>query len=100
MEVQRGLQLKKYGNQLLEVLGGRAIHPINVCVGGFHHLPRREELIALIPHFEWGVEAAEAAVRWVATFSFPDFTQPYEFVSLSHPMSTHSMKEKLFQVSG
>src|SRR4029078_6687309 len=48
-EVQRGLQLKKYGNQLLEVLGGRAIHPINVRVGGFYRLPRCEELAALIP---------------------------------------------------
>src|SRR5258707_14234623 len=30
-EVNRGLRLKKHGNQLLEVLGGRAIHPINVA---------------------------------------------------------------------
>ncbi|MEY2727695.1 MAG: NAD-reducing hydrogenase HoxS subunit beta, partial [Planctomycetota bacterium] len=27
-EVTRGLTLKKFGNQLLEVLGGRAIHPV------------------------------------------------------------------------
>ncbi len=84
-EIQRGLQLKKFGNRLLDTLGGRAIHPINVAVGGFYRLPRREELAELIPHFEWGLEAAIAATRWVASFSFPDFTQPYEFVSLSHP---------------
>ena len=84
-EMQRGLQLKKFGNRLLEVLGGRAIHPINVTVGGFHRFPARDEMAALIPHFEWGVEAAEAATRWVATFPFPDFTQPYEFVALTHP---------------
>lgn len=84
-EIQRGLQLKKFGNRLLEALGGRAIHPINVAVGGFHRLPRREELAALIPDFEWGLDAAVAATRWVAAFPFPEFTQPYEFVSLSHP---------------
>jgi coenzyme F420-reducing hydrogenase alpha subunit len=84
-EVQRGLQLKKHGNRLLEALGGRAIHPINVCVGGFHRLPRREELAALIPDLEGGLDAAIAATRWVATFPFPDFAQPYEYVSLSHP---------------
>src|SRR6516165_3910576 len=33
IEVQRGLRLKKHGNQLLEALGGRAIHPVNVAVG-------------------------------------------------------------------
>lgn len=84
-EVQRGLQLKKFGNRLLEALGGRAIHPINVAVGGFYRFPRRDEFTDLIPHFEWGLDAAIAATRWVAALSFPDFTQSYEFVSLSHP---------------
>ena len=84
-EIKRGLQLKKFGNKLLEVLGGRAIHPINVRVGGFHRLPGVSEMRALIPHFEWGVQAAADVTRWVARFPFPDFEQPYEFVSLSHP---------------
>lgn len=84
-EIRRGLQLKKYGNRLLEALGGRAIHPINVTVGGFHRLPTRDELAKLIPDFEWGVAAAIEATRWVASFPFPDFEQPYEFVALSHP---------------
>ncbi len=53
-EVNRGLQLKKHGNQLLDVLGGRAVHPVNVAVGGFYRLPRREELAELIPDFECG----------------------------------------------
>ena len=43
MQLKRGLQLKKHGNQLLEVLGGRAIHPINVAVGGFYRAPRKED---------------------------------------------------------
>lgn len=84
-EIKRGLQLKKYGNRLLEVIGGRAIHPINVTVGGFHRWPNRDEVAELIPHFQWGVNAAVDATRWVAGFAFPDFEQPYEFVSLHHP---------------
>ena len=84
-EVNRGLRLKKHGNQLLEVLGGRAIHPINVAVGGFYRWPRRDELTALIPDFEWGVQAAAEVVRWVAGFGFPDFDVDYDFVSLVHP---------------
>ena len=39
--VVKGLRMKKIGNELLEVLGGRAIHPINVTVGGFHRAPAR-----------------------------------------------------------
>jgi coenzyme F420-reducing hydrogenase alpha subunit len=85
IEVQRGLRLKKHGNQLLEALGGRAIHPVNVAVGGFYRAPRREELAMLIPDFEWGLEAAQEMTRWLATLPFPDFRRPYEMVSLSHP---------------
>lgn len=84
MEIQRGLQLKKHGNRLLESLGGRAIHPINVAVGGFYRMPRREDLSALIPDFEWGLAAAIDATRWVAGFRFPNFEEDYEFVSLGH----------------
>ncbi len=84
-EVNRGLRLKKHGNELLEVLGGRAVHPINVAVGGFYRLPRREELSALVPNFEWGLQAAVEATRWVAGFDFPAFERPYDFVAVSHP---------------
>ncbi len=84
-EIKRGLRLKKHGNQLLEVLGGRAIHPINVAVGGFYKAPRRDEFAALIPDFEWGLEAAVATTEWVAGFDFPDFNQPYEMVAVVHP---------------
>jgi coenzyme F420-reducing hydrogenase alpha subunit len=69
----------------LEALGGRAIHPINVAVGGFHRLPRREELTALIPSFEWGLDASVELTRWAATLPFPDFQREYDFVALVHP---------------
>jgi coenzyme F420-reducing hydrogenase alpha subunit len=68
----------------LEVLGGRAIHPINVAVGGFYRLPKPDALQRLIPHFEWGLQAAIDTTRWVAGFDFPDFSTNYELVSLSH----------------
>ena len=41
--VKQALRIKKAGNSLIDVLGGRAVHPINVKVGGFYRLPRREE---------------------------------------------------------
>jgi len=84
-EVNRGLRMKKIGNQLLEVLGGRAIHPVNVAVGGFYRSPSREAMRQLIPQFEWAVNAAVETTHWVAGFEFPDFNCNYELVSLVHP---------------
>jgi len=84
-EVQRGLRLKKLGNALLDILGGRAIHPVNVAVGGFYRWPRREELAALVHDFAEGLEAAMATTRWVAGFEFPDFHAAYDLIALVHP---------------
>lgn len=84
-EVKRALRMKKIGNRLLEMLGGRAIHPVNLAVGGFYRLPKKEELQQLVPDLEWGLHAAVETAKWVASFSFPDFTQPYDYVALSRP---------------
>lgn len=84
-EVNRGLRLKKHGNELLEVLGGRAVHPINITVGGFYRAPSRQQLLALVEDLKWGLDASIDVARWVADFEFPDFTQPYEMVALRHP---------------
>jgi len=83
--VQRGLQLKKAGNEILRVLGGREIHPINVRVGGFFKLPDKEDLKPLAERMKWARDAAIETIRWVAEFPFPDFEHDYEFVALHHP---------------
>jgi coenzyme F420-reducing hydrogenase alpha subunit len=83
--VQRGLQLKKAGNEIMALLGGREIHPINVRVGGFYRVPTRAELRPLAERLRWARDAALETVRWVAGFDFPDFAPDYEFVALRHP---------------
>ena len=82
--VERGLQLKKAGNEILRVLGGREIHPINVRVGGFYKAPSRRDLEALADSLKWARDAAIDTVRWTAGFEFPDFDRDYEFVALRH----------------
>ncbi len=83
--VQRGLQLKKAGNEIVTLLGGREIHPINVRVGGFYRVPTRSELAPLLERLKWARDAAIETVRWVARFPFPEFEPDYTFVSLRHP---------------
>ncbi len=82
--VRRGLELKKAGNQIMTLLGGREIHPINVRVGGFYRAPRRQELQALHAPLSRARDAALETVRWVAGFDFPDHERDYEWVALRH----------------
>jgi coenzyme F420-reducing hydrogenase alpha subunit len=83
--VEQGLRLKKIGNHLVSVMGGREIHPISACVGGFYRAPTRQELEAIKPDLEWALDAALVTMRWTTTLDYPDFEQDYEFVSLRHP---------------
>ena len=80
--VVRGLRMKKIGNQLMGLIGGREIHPISPCVGGFTRAPRKDDLHKLMPDLEWGLEAAVETVRWAAELDYPEFENDYEFVSL------------------
>jgi coenzyme F420-reducing hydrogenase alpha subunit len=83
--IQRGLRIKKAGNAVMELLGGREIHPINVRVGGFYRVPTRPELNGLLPELAWGRDATAECLRWMAGFSFPDLDRNYELVALRHP---------------
>jgi len=80
--VEDALRLKKAGNSLVSLLGGREIHPINIRVGGFYRVPARSEFDALRAELEWALGAAERLVSAVAAFPFEDFEKDYPFVSL------------------
>jgi len=83
--VERGLRLKKAGNAIVALVGGREIHPINVRVGGFYRIPPRADFLVLREQLQHARDDALATVAWVAGFEFPDFVRDYELVALQHP---------------
>jgi len=83
--VEKALRLKKIGNRIVALLGGREIHPISAAVGGFHKTPTKNQLLELSDDLRWALETSVETVRWTAGLEFPDFEQDYEFVALHHP---------------
>jgi coenzyme F420-reducing hydrogenase alpha subunit len=84
--VRKALRLKKIGNELLRAIGGRSVHPVNVCVGGFYSWPKPADLQALLPDLEWGLQASLETARWAVGLPYPDFEiNDYEFVALQNP---------------
>ncbi len=83
--VRRGLELKKAGNEIVNRIGGREIHPINVKVGGFYRTPTRRELAPLAEKLKVARDLARETVRFVAGFDFPDRERDYVCVALRHP---------------
>jgi coenzyme F420-reducing hydrogenase alpha subunit len=83
--VETALRLKKAGNTVMDVVGGRAVHPVNLRTGGFYRAPSKAELRALVPELEWAREAAVGFTRLVAGFEFPGFERDYCFVAMRQP---------------
>jgi coenzyme F420-reducing hydrogenase alpha subunit len=82
--IRKGLRIKKAGNAIIALLGGREIHPINVRVGGFFRVPQRESLNSLLPELRWARQACAESLEWMSTFDFPHLARDYEFVALRH----------------
>jgi sulfhydrogenase subunit alpha len=83
--VELGLKTKKAGNEIIRVLGGREIHPINVRLGGFYRAPPKKELRSLAEQLKEARELALEAVRWTGALEFPELELDHELVALSQP---------------
>ena len=92
--------LKKIGNDIMVLFGGREIHPINLCVGGFYKVPKKREVRALMPDLEWGREATLSLIKLIKTFPMPDFRQDYEFVAMRHPKEYAIIEGRLVSNKG
>lgn len=83
--VKMALRLKKAGNELVRLLGGREIHPINNKVGGFYKVPDKQDFAPLLEELKWAKDASIEAVKVANSLECPEFDQDYEFVALHHP---------------
>jgi sulfhydrogenase subunit alpha len=73
-EVSIALSLKKLGNTIQELIGGRAVHPINPIIGGFGRVPSEKELLNLKDQLEQGLKNVLLTVDlYEKLLPFPDF---------------------------
>jgi sulfhydrogenase subunit alpha len=70
--VNLGLRLKRLGNLIQEVVGGRPIHPVTPVLGGFGSRPPAERLLRLRDGLRQGVADAEATLEIVAALPRTD----------------------------
>jgi sulfhydrogenase subunit alpha len=73
--ISMGLNLKKLGNQLVTVVGGRDIHPITAVVGGFSKIPEKERLDEQLKQFKKGRKLAKDAVELFLKLKYPEFNR-------------------------
>jgi coenzyme F420-reducing hydrogenase alpha subunit len=95
--VKRSLRIKKLGNELVALLGGRSVHPVGVCVGGFYKAPAPERAAALAEEARCCLDdMCDLTLLLADAIEFPDLERDYEFVSLcaddEYPMNLGRIK--------
>ena len=81
-EVRRGLKLQSLGNDLIALFGGRSVHPVGVCTGGFHRAPDEAGIESILARLREAVGDAEDLVAWTASLDLPDEEQDFVSVCL------------------
>jgi sulfhydrogenase subunit alpha len=77
-----GLKLKKLGNELMEIIGGRSIHPQATAVNGFGRLPLVQDLQLLQHDLKEALPYLDSTVDLFKNFQIPDFSRETEFIAL------------------
>lgn len=80
--VARALRLKRVANRICEVVGGRPIHPVTTCLGGFSARPEANQLKQLRQDLVQALPDLEATVELFAGFAYPQFSREREVLSL------------------
>jgi sulfhydrogenase subunit alpha len=73
--VRLALRLKKLGNTIQEVVGGRAVHPVNYVIGGFGRLPSTDDLVRLKDALQAGLDDCATALDLLDGIEVPAFAE-------------------------
>ena len=95
--VKRSLRIKKAGNDVVALLGGRSVHPVGICVGGFYRAPDAAAAAALARELRVCLDdMCEITLFLAEHITFPTLEREYEFVSLcpddEYPMNLGRIK--------
>ncbi len=83
--VKRGLELKKLGNDITEIIGGRSVHPVTMLVDGFSLIPDKNKLLAIKKRLINAKKEAFETVDLFTNIGIPDFVRKCEHVAISNP---------------
>ncbi|WP_305042325.1 Ni/Fe hydrogenase subunit alpha [Geoalkalibacter sp.] len=98
--VARALRLKKLGNDLVQVIGGRPVHPVTPRVGGFSVLPAAAALKELRRHLVTALGDLEETVALFASFRVPELERDTEYLCLAADAGYPSVGERIISSDG
>jgi coenzyme F420-reducing hydrogenase alpha subunit len=83
--VKRALNLKKLGNDITQMIGGRSVHPVTMIVGGFSSIPSKNKFEAIYKRLKDAKKDALKTFQLFAHLKIPDFQRKCEHIAISSP---------------
>ncbi len=98
--VKRALRLKKLGNHICDVVGGRAVHQVSATIGGFTRLPTPEQLRELDRSLAEAQTDLAATIELFAGLELPAFERATEYLSLESSADYAFFGDTIFSSQG
>lgn len=76
------LELRDFGNKIIEIIGGRSIHPLTPEVGGFTKLPDAKKLAKLLSDIPQNMAAAKKLLKIISGVPLPKFSRPANYIAM------------------
>lgn len=99
-EVGKYIKVKDFSNRVIDLIGGRAIHPLTPMVGGMTRLPDEEEMKGLIGEIDGITKLAEDLAKIMLSLDLPDFSRETEFVALGDTEDYPFFKGRVVSTKG
>jgi coenzyme F420-reducing hydrogenase alpha subunit len=81
--VNIAIRIKKTANDIVRIIGGRAVHPIRTVVGGFTKLPSEAEMHKMRDMLKSIYPDIEKTVNVLKSIKIPQFERKTEYISIS-----------------
>lgn len=81
-KLRAALDLKHFADEVVEIIGGKAVHPTTPAVGGFLKLPTKKSLADIINKAEKQITSAKMTIELFARFKYPKLSHKVEFLTL------------------
>lgn len=94
--LRRGLRLQGLGNRIIELLGGRSVHPVGVRIGGFHHAPALREAKNLLELLKNALPDARSLLQWALSLAMPPRNQNFVSMACLTPGHYPLLGERLY----
>jgi coenzyme F420-reducing hydrogenase alpha subunit len=81
-ETKSIIRVRQFAIDMVELIGGRVVHPLTMEVGGFKKLPAIEDVNKLLQRFNSVMEDAIFVTEFASKIKYPDFERDTTYISL------------------